>query len=47
MWKRTFQKGTVAIETTLFTRPTITKRRTVAVAARQYGRFLGLPVVLE
>jgi hypothetical protein len=45
-WKRTIRKGTVVIETNPFTQLTKAENRAIAVAARQYGEFLDLPVVL-
>lgn len=45
-WKRTLRKDEVVIEASLFTRLAEAESRAVAVAAHQYGEFLGLPVVL-
>lgn len=45
-WKRTLRKGEVVIETNSFTRLTKAEDQAVAAAARQYGKFLDLPVVL-
>ena len=42
-WKRTLKKGSVAITLNPFTRLTKARERAFAVAARQYGVFLGLP----
>lgn len=45
-WKRTLKKQAVVIETNTFARLTKAEASAVAEAARQYGAFLGLPVVL-
>ncbi|MGH9837818.1 MAG: winged helix DNA-binding domain-containing protein [Blastocatellia bacterium] len=44
-WKRTLKKHAAVIETNTFARLTKAENRAVAAAARQYGAFLGLPVV--
>lgn len=43
-WKRTIKKNTVFIETNLFTKLSQAENAALALAARQYGAFLGLPV---
>ncbi len=45
-WKRTLQKAAVVIETNTLSRLTKAQDRAVALAARRYGVFLGLPVKL-
>jgi Winged helix DNA-binding domain len=45
-WKRTLKKDAVVLETNTFERLTTAESRAVAAAARQYGEFLGLPVVM-
>ncbi|MGH9800416.1 MAG: winged helix DNA-binding domain-containing protein, partial [Blastocatellia bacterium] len=45
-WKRTLRKNEVELETNTFERLTKAENRAVAATARQYGAFLGLPVVL-
>ncbi len=45
-WKRTLKKGSVVITPNPFTRLKKAEERAFAVAARQYGAFLGLPAVL-
>ena len=45
-WKRTFRKDSVVIGTNVFTSLRMAKKRAIALAAHQYGEFLGLPVVL-
>ena len=45
-WKATLKKGTVVIETNLFTRITTMERRAIAAAGQRYGNFLQLPVVV-
>lgn len=45
-WKPTLKKGTVVIETNLFTRLTTIEKRAIAAAAQRYGDFLQLPVVV-
>jgi hypothetical protein len=45
-WKRTLKKDSVSLETNTFERLTKTESRAVAAAARRYGDFLGLPVVM-
>jgi hypothetical protein len=45
-WKRTISKDAVAIETSAFSGLTKPQSRAVAPAARRYGDFLGLPLVL-
>jgi len=45
-WKRTLKKGSVIITPNPFTRLKKAEERAFAVAARQYGAFLGLPAVL-
>lgn len=46
-WKRTIRKQNVTIELNPFRRLTEPENQAVAVAARRYGEFLELPVVLE
>ncbi len=46
VWKRTIKKGTVVIETIFFTTLKKAEKQSVAVAAQQYGAFLGMPVEL-
>ena len=43
-WKRTLVGGTVVIEAKSLIRLSEAERRAVGVAARKFGRFLGLPV---
>jgi hypothetical protein len=45
-WKRTLKKDSVVLDTNTFERLTKPESRAVAVAARQYGEFLGLSVVM-
>jgi hypothetical protein len=45
-WNRTLKKEAVIIEMRLFTELTETENLALAAAARRYGQFLGLPVVL-
>jgi len=45
-WKRTFNKGAVVIASNPFTPLTTAQGRAFAAAARRYGEFLGMPVVL-
>jgi Winged helix DNA-binding domain len=45
-WKRTLKKDSVSLETNTFERLTKTESRAVAAAARRYGDFLSLPVVM-
>ncbi len=46
-WKRTLTRTTVRIETAPFRRLTAAERDAVALAAEQYGAFLGLEVALD
>jgi hypothetical protein len=46
-WKRTLRKNAVIVETNLFRRLTETENRAVTAAAKRYGKFLELPVVLS
>jgi hypothetical protein len=46
-WRRTFKKGTVVIESAPFAPLTAAKGRALAAAARRYGEFLGMSVVLS
>jgi hypothetical protein len=46
-WKRTIEKGTVAIASYPFTPLTAAEEHAFAAAARRYGEFLGRPVVWE
>jgi hypothetical protein len=45
-WKRTFNKGEVVVELAPFAPLTAEGREAVTAAARRYGEFLGMPVVL-
>jgi hypothetical protein len=45
-WKRRMSAKAVAIETRWFDPPSRSALRSVAAAARRYGEFVGLPVVL-
>ncbi|HET6361293.1 MAG TPA: winged helix DNA-binding domain-containing protein [Gemmatimonadota bacterium] len=45
-WKRRMSAKAVTIETRHFDPPSRSRARAVAAAARRYGEFLGLPVVL-
>jgi len=45
-WKRTFRKDAVVVETNIFTPLTKAENRALDAAARRYGAFLGLSVVL-
>ena len=45
-WRRTMRTNGVVIETDVFTRLTKAQTRAVSIAARAYGKFFGLPVVL-
>ena len=44
-WRRTFQKGTVAIEVTPFAPLTAAEREAVEAEAQRYGAFAGMPAV--
>jgi hypothetical protein len=46
-WKRTLKKSAVVIETNMLTLLTEAEKQAVALAAHQYGAFLGLSVVME
>jgi hypothetical protein len=46
-WKRTFTKGAVVIASNPLTTLTAAKRRAFVAAARRYGEFLGMPVLLS
>ena len=46
-WKRSVRKDSVSIETNLFTSLSKAEIRAVALAAQQYGEFLGLPIMLN
>jgi hypothetical protein len=45
-WKRTINEGIVEIQTDVFTPLTKADKQAIAAAAKQYGKFLDLPVVL-
>lgn len=45
-WRRTIGRNAVVIDINLFTRLTNAENQALVVAAHQYGKFLGLPVVL-
>jgi hypothetical protein len=45
-WKRTFKKKEIVIELAPFTLPTNEQNQAMIAATQQYGKFLGLPVVL-
>jgi hypothetical protein len=45
-WRRTFSKGSVVIETTLFRPMNADERAAYAAATERYGKFLAMPVVL-
>jgi winged helix DNA-binding protein len=45
-WKRTIKKNEVVIELVAFTMLTDGQNQAIIVAMQQYGKFLGLPVVL-
>jgi hypothetical protein len=45
-WKRTFRKGTVVLQTNLFTALILAQNQAVIEAAQRYGEFLGRSVVL-
>jgi len=45
-WKRTIRKDAILIETNLLTKLSEAENQAVALAARQYGAFLELPVVM-
>ncbi|HKG53566.1 MAG TPA: winged helix DNA-binding domain-containing protein [Anaerolineales bacterium] len=45
-WKRTIKKNEVVIELAPFSMLTADQNQTVIAATQQYGKFLGLPVVL-
>jgi hypothetical protein len=44
-WKRTFQKGSVAIDVKPFAPLAADEREAVEAAARQYGEFVGMPAL--
>jgi hypothetical protein len=46
-WKRTLKKDAVIIKTNLFTELSPSEKQAVAAAAKRYGEFLQLPVVLS
>jgi hypothetical protein len=46
-WKRTIKKKAVVIAATPFVPPTTAENDAIAAAARRYGEFLGMPVVLS
>jgi hypothetical protein len=46
-WRRTLQKSAVVIKMNIFTPLTEAEKQAVALAAQQYGAFLGLSVVME
>ena len=46
-WKRTLQKNTVVITPLWFTSPKKSDLRSLAIAAQQYGDFLGLPAAIQ
>ena len=45
-WKRTIKKNEVVIELVPFIMPTDDQNQAIIAATQQYGKFLGLPVVL-
>jgi hypothetical protein len=45
-WKRTIKKNEVVIELVPFIMPTDDQSQAIIAATQQYGKFLGLPVVL-
>lgn len=45
-WRRTFGKGTVVVELALFAPLSDDERMAVEAAARRYGDFLGMPVIM-
>jgi hypothetical protein len=45
-WRRTFNKGAVVIELAPFAPLTAAESEAVTIAARRYGEFVGMPVVL-
>ncbi len=47
LWKRTLTKDAVTVTLTFFAPPTQEQRAAIEQTAAHYGRFLGLPVVLE
>jgi len=46
-WKREVKKGTVVVTVSAFGELAAREREAVAMAAERYGRFLGMPVVVE
>jgi hypothetical protein len=46
-WKRTIKKNEVLIELAPFSTMTEDQNQAIVTAAQQYGKFLGLPVVLR
>jgi hypothetical protein len=42
VWKRTFKKDTVVIETSPFTPLSEAQKQAVIAAAKRYGRFVGM-----
>jgi hypothetical protein len=46
-WKRTFDKKSVTLSPVLFARVNPSEQRAFSNAAQEYGRFLGLPVVMK
>jgi len=46
IWKRTIAKRAVTVETKFLQPPSEAERRAVAAAAKRFGEFLGLPVVM-
>jgi len=47
LWRRTLQKGTIVIESRPFAKFTVAQSRAFEAAARSYGEFFGMPVVLK
>src|SRR5262245_8469706 len=47
IWKRTFDEGAVVITSNPFSKLTDSENRALAAAARRYGEFLEMPVVME
>ena len=46
-WSRATKKDHVALDVTLFARPSTTIRRALEIAADRFGEFLGLAPALE
>jgi hypothetical protein len=47
VWKRKFKNGAVVISLSPFSKLTASEDRALAAAARRYGEFLDMPVMLE